>query len=923
MVDRRQLKELREATWASSAELRAFIDGVGKIGKRDVEAILEALTAADLDKTGPHHRNRCTAFKMLCAESADPSLFAPLAQALPRADTVLRQAIASVLPRVNDVERHGVLCAALGTPDREARALIAQLMTALAGPSALRELEKLVATPTYAGRTEALDVMVPKARHRALDLALAVLRAGTPAERAHALAHLASPAIATGALDAVIAAALGAIDQNTDSRVVSAAVQTFVAHSDEDRVLETFEPRLAQPNVSPEIVAALGRVPRAASMLAARALTGPVPVQMAALTALGAIGNDVALRGLVAALEREDGALRRTAAETLIELGKSGRADVAGVMLALLSSQHPHVRRVAAHLASSVRDATPELTLRMLEALKSESWWIRERVLDAIVELALPELAAGLVRYLEDLSPTIRRCAVFGLLRLRDPETLGAILRTVVADPDWWVREQAVQACGELADPRAIPYLQALVRERPDLRVPALEALMALGASEVLIGLAELTSDEDASVRLAILEILGALDARDTGFYVQVCAADTDPRVGKIARSLLERWKIASASEGSAAAGLLDRLLVACAQKGGDDLILSPTRPPYMKHLGSITPISKGLLTAEELARMILPVLSPVQRAALADGHDVDLSYDLPGFGLRYRVNVFRQLVGLSAVFRRISQHVPKIDDLGLPPIVKSFADYPNGLVLVGGPTGSGKSTTLAALIDYINSHLGRHIVTIEDPIEVLHVQRESLINQREVGTHAVSFAAALRATLRQDPDVILVGELRDRETIEFAVNAAETGHLVFGTVHTTSAASTLDRLIHACEPARQPVIRSMVAESLRAVLCQQLVRRGDDSSRRVVACEILLNNDAVRNLVRRDSSFQLPSVMVTHASTGMRLMDDDLMRLTRDGVVAPADALLKALDKSAFSAFIESLSAPPRPSVPASGGPS
>ena len=389
---------------------------------------------------------------------------------------------------------------------------------------------------------------------------------------------------------------------------------------------------------------------------------------------------------------------------------------------------------------------------------------------------------------------------------------------------------------------------------------------------------------------------------------MQACLSDSEPRGANGARKLLDQWQIAGATDASAAVGLLDRLLVATSRHGADDLLLSPGRPPFVKHLGQITPISAAVLDEPEMEKMILPILSRTQREALAAAEDVDLSYDVPGFDLRFRINLFRSIAGLSGVFRRIHQTLPKLEDHGLPAVVNGFADYPNGLVLVTGPTGSGKSTTLAALIGYINDHLGRHIVTIEDPIEVVHPQRSSLVNQREVGTHAPTFASALRATLRQDPDVILVGELRDRETIEFAVNAAETGHLVFATVHTTSAATSVDRLIHACEASRQPVIRSMLAESLRAVLCQQLMRTNDDSGRRVLACEILINTGAVSNLIRRDKAFQLPSVITTHGEYGMRLMDADLARLVREELVDIEDAMLKAIDKAAFAELVAGL---------------
>jgi len=234
-----------------------------------------------------------------------------------------------------------------------------------------------------------------------------------------------------------------------------------------------------------------------------------------------------------------------------------------------------------------------------------------------------------------------------------------------------------------------------------------------------------------------------------------------------------------------------------------------------------------------------------------------------------------------------------------VPKIVETFGNFNNGLVLVGGPTGSGKSSTLAALIDYINRTSGRHIITLEDPIEVVHARKQSLINQREIGTHTKSFGHALRATLRQDPDVILVGEMRDLETIAFAVTAAETGHLVFGTVHTVSADTSIDRLVNTFPPGQQPQVRSMLAETLRAVVCQHLVRKKDGG--RVLAAEVLINTDAVQNMIRKGKTFQLPSVVATSRESGMQSMDLELARLVNEGAVSLEEGYAKANDKRAF----------------------
>jgi twitching motility protein PilT len=345
-------------------------------------------------------------------------------------------------------------------------------------------------------------------------------------------------------------------------------------------------------------------------------------------------------------------------------------------------------------------------------------------------------------------------------------------------------------------------------------------------------------------------------------------------------------------------------MLVAVAHAQGDDLILTPGRRPLMKRMGVTKPISSTAIAPEKLKALIAPHLSLVQLEGLEAGKEVDFSYNVESENLRFRVNVFQQFGGIGVVFRIIKAVIPELDQLGLPPVVKGLADLSSGLVLVGGATGSGKSTTLAALVHHINRTSCRHIITLEDPIEVMHQRITGIVNQREIGTHTGSFNAALRSTLRQDPNVILIGELRDLPTISFAVSAAETGHLVFGTIHTVSAAGVIDRLINVFSSGQQDHVRSMLAGSLRAVVCQQLLSRTDVRGR-VLAVEVLLNNEAVANLIRSGKTFQISSFIATSQEQGMQLMDNELLRLAREGVISVDDAYARAINKKDFEALI------------------
>jgi len=375
--------------------------------------------------------------------------------------------------------------------------------------------------------------------------------------------------------------------------------------------------------------------------------------------------------------------------------------------------------------------------------------------------------------------------------------------------------------------------------------------------------------------------------------------------VRSAARDLITRWRITAQGKPAHAVPLLDRLLLQLAQAEGDDLIIASGKPVFMKKVGRVNAVNATPLEEEQVKALLLPHLSTDQLMALQAMQDVDYSHEVKSEGLRFRANIFYQLGGLSGVFRRIRGTLPQFEKLGLPPLVRTFGDLKNGLVLVGGPTGSGKSTTLAALIDYINRTASRHIIALEDPIEVIHKRKESLVNQREVGSHTRTFAAALRSTLREDPNVILVGEMRDLPTIEFTVVAAETGHLVFGTVHTVSAATTVDRIVSAFPPGQQQQVRSTLADSLRAVVCQYLMKEKTGPGR-VLAVELLVNNEAVSNLIRKGKAFQLPSVISTSREQGMQLMDSDLMRLVKENRISAADAYVKALSKKDFEPLLD-----------------
>lgn len=331
-------------------------------------------------------------------------------------------------------------------------------------------------------------------------------------------------------------------------------------------------------------------------------------------------------------------------------------------------------------------------------------------------------------------------------------------------------------------------------------------------------------------------------------------------------------------------------------QSGASDLHLSAGLPPMMRVHGDVKQLNFPPLEHKDVHAMVYDIMNDHQRKFYESELECDFSYEIPNVS-RFRVNAFNQSRGAAAVFRTIPTEILTLEQLQCPSIFAEIADKPRGIVLVTGPTGSGKSTTLAAMIDYINKSRQYHILTIEDPIEFVHKSNKSLINQREVGLQTKSFANALRSALREDPDVILVGEMRDLETIRLAMTAAETGHLVFGTLHTSSAAKTIDRIVDVFPAEEKDMVRAMLSESLQAVISQTLLKLKDGSGR-IAAHEIMIGTPAIRNLIRENKVAQMYSAIQTGQQYGMQTLDQFLVGLMRKGLISKEAAMEKAVNK-------------------------
>ncbi len=353
----------------------------------------------------------------------------------------------------------------------------------------------------------------------------------------------------------------------------------------------------------------------------------------------------------------------------------------------------------------------------------------------------------------------------------------------------------------------------------------------------------------------------------------------------------------------------IDDLLRAMHEKGASDLHFAVGIPPIMRVDGALTPLPWDKMTPQDSQRLIYDILTDERIQRFETELELDFSYQL-GRTARFRVNVFRDKGNVASAFRQIPQKIPTLKELSLPPILEELTKLPRGLVLVTGPTGSGKSTTLAAMINQINTESSEHIITIEDPIEYLHTHKFSIINQREVGQDTHQFKNALRAALREDPDVILVGEMRDLETMQMAVSAAETGHLVFATLHTNSAATSVERIVDSFPSGQQEQVRLQLSNNLQAIVCQQLIPRAGQPGR-VCAMEIMRASPAIRNLIREAKAHQITSMIQTSANVGMQTMDQCLRDLFVKGIISMDEAMTRAMNPQELEKMIRTATMP------------
>jgi twitching motility protein PilT len=638
-------------------------------------------------------------------------------------------------------------------------------------------------------------------------------------------------------------------------------------------------------------------------------------VREKALSALARLDPAGSVDLFVEQLPLVDYSTQQVLVDALTRAAAGKGAAFADRVLPLMASGDAGTRSVVLKILLGMPDRR-DVVRRYIVFSKTLAGWARDRALESMRAFG-GDLLEPTVELLSDPDQEVRASAMLVAQSFEDARIVPATIG-LLKDPDWWIRISAAETLGRLKDPRGVsPLVEAL--GDPETRWSAVEALGRIADLRAVPALSELLQDPAPEVRIEVIQALSHFEhPQMLDFVRNVAKQDTSravrARALEIARSMAERKQTklsdeetlrqaAHAARSGAGEPKLNALLVATRNNGASDFHLAVGQPPVLRIAADLVRAQGEPYTPEQTEAMLREILSDAQWARLEKEKQLDFCHFIPTAG-RYRANVFVDQTGVNGVFRVIPERPPTIAEIGLPAHLAEIAEYHQGLVIVCGPSGSGKSTTLAALVNLFNETRHDHVITMEDPVEFVHPFKSCLVNQREVGRDTQSFARALRAALREDPDVIVIGELRDNESVSLALTAAETGHIVLGTLNSTSAPKAVDRILSSFPADEQGQVRAALSESLKFVVAQRLLP-AKEARKQVAAFEVLRNTVAVANMIREEKTYQIPSAMQIGKSQGMQTFDDALRGLLAAGRITAEAAYRAAAKKEEFEALL------------------
>ncbi len=653
----------------------------------------------------------------------------------------------------------------------------------------------------------------------------------------------------------------------------------------------------------------LVRAERVIDLLIEAAKSEDTRLASTAVQALAEVDDPRILNLMVDRFSEGDAAVREQATKWLLEAATRHATEVRAAMFELLSRGDDSTRRQGVQILLQTGD-TGTVLAELLTFLNDLLGWLRDRIIDTLRTFG-DDILRSAVALLQHQEDSVRTLALVLAESFNDKRLVGPLCR-MLKDDDWWLKITACDSLGRLGDERAVPFLADALKD-DDCNWAAIDSLAQIGSKQALNPLAQLLRQDREELRMEVVRAFSRFTDERLVQLLKVVkeqdpSTDVRTRASEVLRDMAARLDIEidgdearSAVDAKSLARPVDRLLAETRELGASDVHISTGEPPMIRRGGRLVRMEgREPLSGEITREWVRSILNEKQLAILDDAGEIDFCHSIKQVG-RYRANAYEERLGMSATFRTIPNQPPTFSELGLPGHLTELLDYHQGVIVVSGPSGSGKSTTLAAIINLINETKADHILTLEDPIEFVHPVKSALVNQREIGKHSDSFHAALRGALREDPDVIMVGELRDAETIRMALEAAETGHLVITTMHTTSAVQTVERLVTSFPPEEQMQVRMGLSEALKFVICQSLVKRKDGEGR-VAVFEVLKGTFNVGNLIRDDKTYQLSSLMQIGRNVGMQTVDMALMDLVESNIITPETAWMRAEKQDMFA---------------------